>query len=545
MPISVPIAYGDLFEFLEDYRQHLGQLQYTVKTDERAKVGDDVTLMIDVPVMNERVSVHGRVMAPMKGMVGLQLSQEDGGLAQLEGFYRFIGQVVEQMLVSGRFKVVGQWEDGAAPVYAAGAGGAQPAQQAAAAASEYPDPAMLGPAERTGEATLEALTELLMTLYSESANGVLEFKSEEGRRLAYVKKGGIVQFINDPVVEEECLGALLARAGRLTREQLNASLQMMNDTGEKQGQCLIEMGVLTFPQLVMSLMTQVEIIARNVLKAGSGTWGWWPLPNLPSSFVTPPMKTPGFLYGYYKKYFATMSKDITAERAGAVMDKYCVLSKTVNWGDMRLKKAELRFMEILGGKSWRFREVFTVSNLGRGTTEQILLALLEMGMLTIVEEEDRGQVEQRWRDQLSKKLLFMKDQNPFEVLEVHWTSRTEQVEEAYKRMRTEYENFGKGTPLPEDVDATRRGILEQIEGAYRALHQTAIRQETRKKYFEPMQHDFSADLLFRQGEMLMVRHQWANALENFERAIELMPNEGKYRKFREMARQQRGGRLTE
>ncbi len=543
MPLSVPISYGDLFEFLQDYRQQFGSLSYSAPSTEPAHIGDDATLLVEVPVMDERIQLRAQVTAASNGQVELRLFEDDDGLGQLEGFYRFVGQIVEQMLVSGRFKVVGQWEDGAAPMVVGGA--AAPGQVAAASASEYTDPATLGPAASSGKNTLEELTELLMRLYQDGSNGVIEFKSEDGRRLAYVKKGGIVQFINDPVVEEECLGALLNRAGRIDKEQLNRSLQMMNDTGDKQGQCLIEMGVLTFPQLVMSLMTQAEIIARNVMSSGEGTWGWWPLNALPNSIVTPPMKTPGFLFGFYKRHFATVTRDELERRTGEVMDKYCVLSSSVNWGDMRLKKVESRFMDILGGRSWRFREVFTVSNLGRGTTEQILLALLDMGMLEIVEEEDRGQIEARWRDQLERKLLFMRDQNPFEVLEAHWTSRTAQVTASYERMKAEYKNFAKGAKLPDDVDKTRLAVLDNIEQAFQALKTVEVRQETRKKHYEPMQHDFSADLLFRQGEMLMVRARWEDALENFERAIELMPNEGKYRKFREMARKQQGGRLTE
>lgn len=542
MPLSVPISYGDLFEFLQDYRQQFGRLEYTAASSDPASAGDDATLLVEVPVMDERIQLRASVTEAEAGRVKLRLFEEDDGLGQLEGFYRFVGQVVEQMLVSGRFKVVGQWEDGAAPILMGAGGVAAPA--APGSMSEYPDPALLGPAERSGDNTLVELTELLMELYRSGANGVIEFKSEDGRRLAYVKKGGIVQFINDPVVEEECLGALLNRAGRIDRAQLNQSLQMMSDTGEKQGQCLIEIGVLTFPQLVMSLMTQAEIVARNVLNAADGTWGWWPLTSLPNSIVTPPMKTPGFLFNFYKKHFATVQRDELERRTSLVMDKYCVLSDSVNWGDMRLKKVETRFMEILGGKSWRFREVFSVSNLGRGTTEQILLALLDMGMLQIVEDEDQGQIEARWREQLSRKLMYMQDQNPFEVLEAHWTSRTDQVQSSYDRMHAEYENFARGATLPPDVEKLRVDILACVEEAYEALKTTGLRQETRKKYYEPMQHDFSADLLFRQGEMLMVRARWEDALDNFERAIELMPNEGKYRKFRDMARKQQGGGLT-
>ena len=112
-------------------------------------------------------------------------------------------------------------------------------------------------------------------------------------------------------------------------------------------------------------------------------------------------------------------------------------------------------------------------------------------------------------------------------------------------MHKEYENFAKGAALPADVEQLRVDILSCLDEAYTALKTTGTRQETRKKFYEPMQHDFSADLLFRQGEMLMVRARWEDALDNFERAIELMPQEGKYRKFAEMARKQQGGRLTD
>ena len=150
-----------------------------------------------------------------------------------------------------------------------------------------------------------------------------------------------------------------------------------------------------------------------------------------------------------------------------------------------------------------------------------MLALMELGLFDLVDEEDEAQVHNRMVSQLEKKLLFMRDQNPFERLETHWTSRTAHVEKAYRRMKDEYENYSKGAVLPSEAESFRRQILDNIEEAYESLKSTAVRQETRKKYYEPMQHEFSADLLFKQGEMLIVRELWEEALDNFERAIEL------------------------
>jgi hypothetical protein len=109
-------------------------------------------------------------------------------------------------------------------------------------------------------------------------------------------------------------------------------------------------------------------------------------------------------------------------------------------------------------------------------------------------------------------------------------------------MRTEYENYGRGKPLPADVEAMRTEILEAIQASYERIKSIDVRRETRKEYYEPQQHEFSADLLFTQGEMLMVRRQWATVIDNFERAIELMPNIPKYRQYLQQAEQkQRSG----
>ena len=99
-----------------------------------------------------------------------------------------------------------------------------------------------------------------------------------------------------------------------------------------------------------------------------------------------------------------------------------------------------------------------------------------------------------------------------------------------------------GTDLPEDVEQMRVDIIEKIEEAYALIGEKAIRQKTRKKHYEPQQHEFSADLLARQGEMLMVRGKWPEVIDNLERALELTPKAGKIRALLEKARQRRAAR---
>ncbi len=538
MPHSVPIQYENLFEFLEDYRGAISQLRYTVPTRTKLREGEDVAVQFMVPVLGEAVTVFGRTVQTAENMAAVQLDPEAGdGLPRLEGFYRFVGSLVEEMLVSGRFKVTGQWAAGAQPMAAGPTPAAAGSKQAAKPGHDRQE---LGAPARQGDVNEESMTDVLMDLYRQRAVGVMEVRSETGRRLGWMKQGGFVQWESDPVIEDECLGVLLTRAGKLTEDQLKGSLRMMNDTGNKQGECLIEMGALTFPQLVMSLMTQVEIVTRNVFAMKEGSWAFYPRDSLSSEFVTPPMKTPGFLFAYYKRRVIEMRPSERDKLQTPLMDQYTNLNPDVNWDDLRMKKVELGLVDIMRRKSYRYRNLFSVSNMGRNQTVPVLLALVKLKVLDFVATEDADQVMDRYRTQLDTKLAFQADQNPFEVLEVHWTSRTDSVKVSYDRMRKEYERFGKGATLAPDVEEMRQKILSNIDGAWEALKDKPIRQDTRKKHYEVQQHDFSADLLFRQGEMMLVRNQYTEAIENLERACELMPTVAKYRQMLNKAKAQAG-----
>lgn len=548
MSHQVAINYTDFFEFLEDYRSTLSIGQYTIPTDKPLKVGDDVVIALSVPVLNQTVELHGRVIAPMEGRAGIELDASQGaGMQKLEGFYRLVGRMVESMLTSGRFQVAGQWTPGMAPQAAApGAAGGAAAPPAAGAGGVHAQELALGVPTMQGEVNEKSMTDLMMKLYRKREQGIVEIVSEQGRRLGYVKAGGFVQWGCDPVLQEECLGVLLAQAGRINEDQLRDSLRTMNETGQKQGQCLIDAGALTFPQLVMSLMTQVEIVTRNVFRVGIGDYSFYPQQRLEQEFINPPMKAPGYLFGYYKRRYATMPAEQVEARYTPLLDQYTLLAEGIDWDDLRMKKGERALVEILGKKSYRFREIFSVSSMGRNQTLQALMALLELGALEFTDTEDADQVQERWSKALNLKLNNQREQNPFDVLEVHWTGRTAHVQEAYDRMKNEYTHFAKGAKLPKDLDEIRQEILANVEAAYALLKDTAGRQAERKKYFEPQQHEVNADLLFKQGEMLMVRNQWEQVIDDFERAIELMPGEPKYRKFLKDAQvRSKGGSPTD
>jgi len=524
---SVPIQYTDLFSFLEDFRTSIRASQYNIPTPEPVDRGEDVELQFSVPLLEGTVSLSGRVVAPMGEYAGVQLDLAVGdGMERLEGFYQFVGRLVESMLSSGRFQVTGQWAAGVTPMdygAAAAPGGS------GAGGVGVPPVGSLGSASLSGDLNEGTFTELLMTLYLKKSTGILEITTEQGRRIGFVRKGGFTQWLSDPIVEDECLGVLLTQAKKLDADQLRESLEMMSETGTLQGECLIELGFLTFPQVVMSLITQVEIITRNVFASGSGKYSFYPRERLDRSFPNPPMKTPGFLYSYFKRVYASKPSSEVEAEFHPLLDQYSILADEVAWEDMRLKKREKALVDILQAKSYRFREIFSVSSMGRSQTLQSLMAMARLGVVEFASEEDSAQVLGRLSEQLAHKVSFQDTQHEFDILEVHWTSCTPQVEDGYARIRAEYENFGRGLTLPEEAEANRQTILASLDRAYEALKAPGTRKAVRKQHYEPQQHEANADLMAKKAEMLIVRGAWEEVLDQYERAIELMPGVPKYR----------------
>ena len=525
MARNVPIHYSDLFAFLEDYRTAIRASQYTIPTPEPVKRGDEVELQLTVPLLDGAVSLFGRVIAPMGPHAGVQLDLTEGeGPARLEGFYQFIGRLVESMLSSGRFQVTGQWAEGATPMVA------MPAAAATGAVTGgVPESGTLGEASLSGDLSLDSLTSLLMELYREKASGLLEVTSEQGRRVGFLHKGGFVQWLSDPIVEDECLGVLLTQAKKLSPAQLRESLEMMSETGNLQGECFIELGFLTFPQVVMSLMTQVEIISRNVFSIGEGTYKFYPRERLSRSFPNPPMKSPGFLFSYFKRTYASMRAHEVEAEYKPLLDQYSLLAADVSWDDLRLKKEERALVDILSKKSYRFREIFSVSSMGRSLTLQALMAFIRLNIIDFAQAEDKEQILGRIATQLARKATFQQNQHEFDLLEVHWTSCTPQIEEGYRKIRAEYDGFARGLELPAEAETHRQTILANIERAYEALKTPTTRKQVRSQHYEPQQLESNAELMAKKAEMLIVRGAWAEVIDNYERAIELMPRMSKYK----------------
>ena len=111
---------------------------------------------------------------------------------------------------------------------------------------------------------------LLVGLSRARATGTLYLLREETKKVVFFEKGTPV-FVRSNV-QSECLGQRLATDGLITQEQCDQTLEAIRRTGKKQGELLVEMGILSKGNLQHGLVNQLEFKLAEVLAWREGKY---------------------------------------------------------------------------------------------------------------------------------------------------------------------------------------------------------------------------------------------------------------------------------
>lgn len=542
---SATLRCSDLASFLELYNQQLtvGAVYLPPGTAE-GELAREIRLDILVPVLGrvgpltaQRVSTDA-----LGGTAWVLPDLDQETLGRLARVVEFVDVVKRHLLATG--EVV---EPGAKAAWAPTATAPQPASppprepgSAEDAGSPFippprgrgllvPDVSGLQP---TAEGTVAgaALGRLLLRLPGEKATGVLIIHQEGGvRRVGLFDKGGAVAWRRDPVDPEEVMGMLLLRAGRLTQAQLDESVRTMQQTGTRQGETLISMGLLTFPQLVLVLQRQVEIILQKVLEE-QGTWRFYRLESLPEQYLAPPLNAGTLAYRRLLEQARGMSLTDLNLSLRPRMDRYVFVADDIVGllPTLRWNVAERKFLEIVQASSWRLRELFTVSNMTRGQTAITVWALDLLGVLDFRQHEDLGRYVERIQRRVAEKIRSLTKATHFDVLELHWICLDSEVEAAYRRLEEEFDP-NRYHDLPADLLHDMGRIRDRARQARDAVREAVPRRRYRAEVIERPMIVHSAELLARKGDMAVLKADRVDAMNCFTKALELIPESAEFR----------------
>jgi hypothetical protein len=288
-------------------------------------------------------------------------------------------------------------------------------------------------ADASGDLKGRALRDYMVELAVNRSTGLLTVVKGDGtRKFGFWQKGGPVGWRSEPVDKDEVLGVVLLKAGHIDRDQLARSLEVMETMTCRQGEAFIEMGILTFAQLVMVLQKQTEFVLQRVMRDREGVWAFHSLEELPEAFITPPVRVPSVLYQALREH----ARELPAGSLQAIhkknLDRYVHLSdasiQVIN--DIGWTKDERKFLEVLQENSWRLRELFSVSPLSRQMTSCVVWALNDLGFILYEETEDLERYLERVGTRILNKAKRSQNANHFDILEVHWICLKQEVEAA-------------------------------------------------------------------------------------------------------------------
>jgi hypothetical protein len=114
----------------------------------------------------------------------------------------------------------------------------------------------------TGNLKQQDLPQILQTLQSKKATGTLTLQNHGEVKSIYLREGMVVFASSN--LEEDRLGEMLLRSGRITPEQFRISVDILKKTGKRHGSILVEEGFLNPKELFEGLKFQVKEIFTSL-----------------------------------------------------------------------------------------------------------------------------------------------------------------------------------------------------------------------------------------------------------------------------------------
>ncbi len=143
------------------------------------------------------------------------------------------------------------------------------------------------------------------------------------------------------------------------------------------------------------------------------------------------------------------------------------------------------------------------------------------------------------REQLARQVVEMKKQDYFEVLGVSKEASTAEIKKAYFSLAKQYHP----DRLYAQASAEVRNLADELFNLVSQAHEVLTDEEERDRYLDELSAGVKSDVssevskilsaegVFQKGEAALRRRDYAQALEQFEEAVRLCPDEGEFHAY--------------
>lgn len=329
------------------------------------------------------------------------------------------------------------------------------------------------------------LPDILLDLQRSEKDGILEIKYGSISKRIYIKNGDMVFATSNK--EEDRMGEILLRAGKISVDQHYQSVDIMKKTGKRQGTVLVELGYLKPENLIWAVRHQVEEIILSLFQWEDGEFVFIEGPLLSEEVITLKLSAANLIYRGIKK----INNLTRIKNATPPMDVILYYSTDpMNlFQDINLDNTDKDILSMIDGKR-NIKEIISISPLDNFSTIKTLYALLntriiELKEKELTEEETLEEITKEHKREIDPAFINKVEDfykrcgvtDYYSILGVEKWSTQDKIKKAYYKVAKKFHPDIHFLMSSETLKNKLNIIFSHITDAYKTLSDSKMRRE--------------------------------------------------------------------
>ncbi len=394
-----------------------------------------------------------------------------------------------------------------------------------------------------------SLPKVLAYLNRNRKTGTLIIKTPMFTKKAYLVKGDAI--FASSTYEDDRLGEMLIKAGKITMEQYDASVEILKKTGKRQGAILIELGYLTPKDLFWGVKYQVKEIIYSLFQLEDAEYEFVEGEIPTQEVITLKMSMGNLIYEGVKRIDNWTR--IKNELPNADFVLKLSNDPVTLFQDIELGQQDRKMLSIIDGVK-TIKELISSSWIGSFEAMKILYVLWSIGVLEVKEIEKEKVIErpeeveemvspeeilqpvpedeEDFRRRVDEICLNLDSLSENELLGVDGSSDGETIKKNYYRLAREFHPDRYFSSADPSIKDKLTSIFDAITRAYSMLKDESKRKKDvippGKVQEEVVSNAQKAEEQFKRGIEEFKKGNFWGAVDSLKWAIKLEPKRAKY-----------------
>jgi len=333
-----------------------------------------------------------------------------------------------------------------------------------------------------------SLPRILIELNRSRETGTLSITTSRFTKKIYIKEGNVI--FASSTFEDDRLGEMLIKAGKITMEQYDKSVELLKSTGKRQGAILVELGYITPKDLFWGVKYQVKEIIYSLFQLDEGEYEF--AENIPpDEVITLKISTNNLIYEGVNKInnLTRIRRDMPAAHTVFTLNE----DPSGIFRGIDLSPQDARILSLVDGTR-SINQIIEQSRMNSFDVMRTLYVLWSTGFITQKETPEHGldaqetinveeilismtEEEEILKNKVEELYAKLPHMSPAEMLQADEKTGSEEIKKTYQRMAKE---FSPDRVLASD-DATLKNkitvIFDTITQAYNSLKDEKRRME--------------------------------------------------------------------